>query len=85
MQPDPVLAHTDELLNLADHLDRHTAAAFIQRVFDAGAAQGAHIAIANTAEEVTARDAQVHRLAAHLQTLGEDPLTITQIISGHRR
>jgi len=83
MEPHPALAYTDELLELTSDLERPVATDFVMRVFDGGAYHGSHTALANTAAEMTAKEGQIHRLAQRLEALGEDPLAIARVISGH--
>jgi hypothetical protein len=83
MEPHPALAYTDELLELTSDLERPAAADFVLRVFDGGAYLGSHTALANVAAEVATKDEQIHRLAQRLEALGEDPLAIARVMSGH--
>ncbi|MEV5942180.1 hypothetical protein [Streptomyces sp. NPDC051994] len=81
MDPHPAKAYVDELLTKVPDVPRPEAEDFIRRVFDGGAEHGSHSALANTAAVVSERDAQIRRLAQRLESLGEDPLAIAQIIS----
>ncbi|WP_042378329.1 hypothetical protein [Streptacidiphilus melanogenes] len=82
MEPHPVDLYTDELLRLAPDLSRATADDLLRRVFQHGAEEGANAALANIAELDNTKDAENRRLAERLVQLGEDPLSVAQIMRG---
>jgi hypothetical protein len=82
MDANPVEMYTAELLGMAPGLSRAAADDLLRRVFQHGVEEGANEALLRAAEADNTKDAENRRLAERLVELGEDPLSVMQIMRG---